>query len=80
MLYEVITLDFSAVFNNNLWFGSGSFIVLDETNCIVDITKYYIDFINKESCGKCIPCREGSQRLLEILTRITEKPRTGQKS
>lgn len=74
-----LRLDFSSVFKNNLWFGSGSFIVLDETNCIVDITKYYIDFINKESCGKCIPCREGSQRLLEILTRITEKPRTGQK-
>ncbi len=74
-----LRLDFSSIYKNNLWFGSGSFIVLDTTNCIIDITKYYIDFIHKESCGKCIPCREGSQRLLEILTRITEKPKTGHK-
>ncbi|MDR2010558.1 MAG: 4Fe-4S binding protein [Bacteroidales bacterium] len=71
-----MNIDFDTFNNNNMWFGSGSFLVLDEENCIVDVTKYYIDFINNESCGKCIPCREGSQRLLEILTRITERPRT----
>lgn len=58
----------------SLWFGSGSFVILNENNCIIDITKYYLDFLNKESCGKCIPCREGTQQLLEIIKRITEKP------
>jgi NADH:ubiquinone oxidoreductase subunit F (NADH-binding) len=74
-----ICLDYSTLNNTNFLFGSGSFLVLDSANCIVDVTKYYINFINKESCGKCIPCREGSQRLLEILTRITEKPKSGHK-
>jgi NADH:ubiquinone oxidoreductase subunit F (NADH-binding) len=69
-----LSIDYNTIKNSNLWFGSGSFLVLDDSNCIVDLTKYYIEFINNESCGKCIPCREGSQRLLEILTRITEKP------
>jgi NADH:ubiquinone oxidoreductase subunit F (NADH-binding)/Pyruvate/2-oxoacid:ferredoxin oxidoreductase delta subunit len=71
-----LNIDFDTLNSGALWFGSGSFLVIDETNCIVDITRYYIDFINNESCGKCIPCREGAQRLLEILTRITEKPKT----
>lgn len=69
-------LDYDSLSEGCLWFGSGSFVILDSTNCIVDITKYYINFLNNESCGKCIPCREGSQRLLEILNRITEKPGT----
>ncbi|MDD2634436.1 MAG: NADH-ubiquinone oxidoreductase-F iron-sulfur binding region domain-containing protein [Bacteroidales bacterium] len=69
-----INLDYETIFKNNLWLGSGSFLLLDKTNCIIDITKYFIKFVNNESCGKCIPCREGSQRLLEILNRISEKP------
>lgn len=48
---------------------------MDQHSCMVDITKYYIDFIQKESCGKCIPCREGTQRMLEILEKITKIPK-----
>ena len=52
--------------------GSGGMIVMDEDNCMVDIAKFYMDFITEESCGKCTPCRVGSKRLLELLTDITE--------
>ena len=52
--------------------GSGGMIVLDETDCMVDIAKFYLEFTVEESCGKCTPCRIGNRRMLEILTRITE--------
>ena len=52
--------------------GSGGMIVLDDTACMVDFARYFLSFTSKESCGKCAPCRIGTQRLLEILTRITE--------
>ena len=52
--------------------GSGGMIVLDDTACMVDFARYFLSFTSKESCGKCAPCRLGTQRLLEILTRITE--------
>jgi NADP-reducing hydrogenase subunit HndC len=52
--------------------GSGGAIVMDEDNCMVDVAKFYMEFICDESCGKCSPCRIGTKRLLEILTRITE--------
>jgi len=52
--------------------GSGGMIVLDDTACMVDFARYFLSFTAKESCGKCAPCRVGTQRLLEILTRITE--------
>lgn len=52
--------------------GSGGMIVLDDTACMVDFARYFLAFTSKESCGKCAPCRIGTQRLLEILTRITE--------
>ncbi|MFV0499894.1 MAG: NADH-ubiquinone oxidoreductase-F iron-sulfur binding region domain-containing protein [Bacilli bacterium] len=51
--------------------GSGGMIVLDETDCIVDIAKFYLDFTCEESCGKCTPCRIGTKRLLEILEKIS---------
>ncbi|MBO5973728.1 MAG: 4Fe-4S binding protein, partial [Clostridia bacterium] len=47
-------------------------IVMDEDNCMVDVAKFYMEFICDESCGKCSPCRIGTKRMLEILTRITE--------
>ena len=72
-------LDYNTLGDGCLWFGSGSFTILDSTNCVIDLTKYFISFLNNESCGKCIPCREGTSRLLDILTRITEKPSSGQK-
>ncbi|MFH0903784.1 MAG: NADH-quinone oxidoreductase subunit NuoF [Methanobacteriota archaeon] len=52
--------------------GSGGMIVMDEDNCMVDIARYYINFLQEESCGKCAPCREGLFRLGEILTDITK--------
>ena len=47
-------------------------IVMDEDTCMVDVARYFIDFLRDESCGKCLPCREGLRALLDILTRITE--------
>jgi NADH:ubiquinone oxidoreductase subunit F (NADH-binding) len=52
--------------------GSGGMIVLDEDNCMVDVAKFYLDFICDESCGKCSPCRIGTKRMLELLTKITD--------
>ena len=55
--------------------GSGGLVVMDEDTCMVDLAKYFMQFITSESCGKCIPCREGTKRLLEILERITKSYR-----
>lgn len=52
--------------------GSGGMIILDEDNCMVDVARFYMDFIVDESCGKCTPCRIGTKRLLEMLNLITE--------
>ncbi len=52
--------------------GSGGMIVMDEDNCMVDVAKFFLEFVSHESCGKCSPCRIGTKRLLEILTKITE--------
>jgi len=52
--------------------GSGGMVVMDETTCMVDIARYFLDFTQKESCGKCVQCRLGSKRMLEILERICE--------
>ena len=52
--------------------GSGGLVVMDEDTCMVDVAKFFLNFTQSESCGKCTPCREGTKRMLEILTRITE--------
>ncbi len=52
--------------------GSGGMIVMDEDTCMVDVARYFIDFLTDESCGKCVPCREGLRQMHSILTRITE--------
>ncbi len=52
--------------------GSGGMIVMDEDHCMVDIAKFFLEFTVDESCGKCVPCRIGTRRMLDILTRITE--------
>ena len=52
--------------------GSGGVIVMDENTCMVDMARFFMEFIQDESCGKCTPCREGTRRLLEILERICE--------
>ena len=54
--------------------GAGGFVVIDETSCMVDLVRYYMEFIRRESCGKCIPCREGTGRMLEILESVIKKP------
>ena len=52
--------------------GSGGMVVMDEDNCMVDVARYFVEFTHSESCGKCVPCRVGGRRMLEILTRITD--------
>ncbi|MFZ7134267.1 MAG: NADH-quinone oxidoreductase subunit NuoF [Eubacteriales bacterium] len=52
--------------------GSGGLVCMDEDNCMVDVAKYFMEFVQDESCGKCVPCRLGTRRMLEILQRITE--------
>jgi NADH:ubiquinone oxidoreductase subunit F (NADH-binding)/NAD-dependent dihydropyrimidine dehydrogenase PreA subunit len=52
--------------------GSGGMVVADENNCMVDMAKYFLSFTQTESCGKCVPCREGTKRMLDILEKITE--------
>ena len=52
--------------------GSGGLVVMDEDTCMVDITRFFLEFVLGESCGKCTPCREGNKRMLDILNRITE--------
>ncbi len=65
-------IDFDNLVANGSMMGSGGAIVMDEDNCMVDVAKFYMEFICDESCGKCSPCRIGTKRMLEILTRITE--------
>ena len=52
--------------------GSGGMIVMDEDTCMVDIARYFLDFLTDESCGKCVPCREGMRQMLKVLTHITK--------
>ena len=65
-------IDFDNLVALGSMMGSGGAIVMDEDNCMVDVAKFYMEFICDESCGKCSPCRIGTKRMLEILTRITE--------
>ena len=65
-------IDFDNLVAKGSMMGSGGAIVMDEDNCMVDVAKFYMEFICDESCGKCSPCRIGTKRMLEILTRITE--------
>lgn len=65
-------IDYESLMAIGSMMGSGGMIVMDEDNCMVDIAKFYLEFSVDESCGKCTPCRIGTKRLLEILTRITQ--------
>jgi NADH-quinone oxidoreductase subunit F len=67
-----LTVDFDELSKVGSMMGSGAMIVMDEGNCMVDIAKYFIQFLEEESCGKCVPCREGLKRMSQILTGITE--------
>ncbi len=65
-------VDFDQLTKAGSMMGSGGMIVMDENTCMVDIAKYFINFLEGESCGKCVPCREGLKRMSQILTDITE--------
>jgi NADH:ubiquinone oxidoreductase subunit F (NADH-binding)/(2Fe-2S) ferredoxin/Pyruvate/2-oxoacid:ferredoxin oxidoreductase delta subunit len=65
-------VDFESLAKVGSIVGSGGMVVLDETDCMVNISKFFLEFTQAESCGKCVPCRIGTKRLLEILTRITK--------
>ena len=65
-------IDYDNLIQAGSMMGSGGMIVLDEDNCMVDVTRFYMEFIVEESCGKCTPCRVGTKRLLEMLTKITK--------
>ncbi|MFO7828801.1 MAG: NADH-quinone oxidoreductase subunit NuoF [Bacteroidales bacterium] len=65
-------VDYDSVNATGAIMGSGGMVVMDETTCMVDIARFFLDFTRKESCGKCTFCRIGTKRMLEILTRITE--------
>jgi NADH:ubiquinone oxidoreductase subunit F (NADH-binding)/Pyruvate/2-oxoacid:ferredoxin oxidoreductase delta subunit/(2Fe-2S) ferredoxin len=71
-----LPVDFDVLRENGIAMGSGGLIIIDETTCMVDFVRFYMEFIHKESCGKCIPCREGTGRMLEILENIIRKPNT----
>jgi NADH-quinone oxidoreductase subunit F len=64
-------IDFENLTKYGAMMGSGGMVVVDETTCMVDFAKFFFKFTAEESCGKCVPCRVGTQRMLEILERIT---------
>ena len=70
--YLDTSIDYDSLARAGSIMGSGGMIVIDEDSCMVDIAKFFLEFTQNESCGKCTPCREGTKRMLEILTRITE--------
>lgn len=67
-----IPIDYDNLLAIGSMMGSGGLIVMDEDNCMVDIAKFFLEFTVDESCGKCTPCRIGTKRLLELLTKVTE--------
>lgn len=67
-------IDIDLLLEKEMILGSGGVQVLDDTVCIVDLVKYFMHFIRNESCGKCIPCREGSNRMYQILDNISKRP------
>jgi NADH:ubiquinone oxidoreductase subunit F (NADH-binding)/Pyruvate/2-oxoacid:ferredoxin oxidoreductase delta subunit len=69
-----IPIDYEAMKENGLGMGAGGFVIIDDSTCMVDLVRYYMDFVHNESCGKCIPCREGTSRMLEILEGVIRKP------
>lgn len=69
-----LQIDFGVFEDQHLIMGSGGMVVMDEDTCIIDMVKYFINFLQNESCGKCIPCREGTNRMYEILKEITQRP------
>ena len=67
-----LPIDYEALTTAGSMMGSGGMVVMDEDTCMVDVARYFMEFLEEESCGKCFPCREGTQRLREILNRISQ--------
>jgi NADH:ubiquinone oxidoreductase subunit F (NADH-binding)/(2Fe-2S) ferredoxin/NAD-dependent dihydropyrimidine dehydrogenase PreA subunit len=65
-------IDYESLTELGAMMGSGGMVVCDEDTCMVDLAKYFMTFVQEESCGKCVPCRLGTRAMLEVLTRITE--------
>jgi len=65
-------IDFDTLAQVGAIMGSGGMVVMDDTTCMVEVARYFTEFVQNESCGKCVPCRIGTRRMLEALTRITE--------
>ena len=65
-------VDFDSLTKIGSMMGSGGMVVMDDTTCMVDMAKFFLSFTEDESCGKCVPCRIGTKRMFEMLTRITE--------
>lgn len=65
-----ISMDFDSLEAAGAMVGSGGLVVLDEDSCMVEVARFFMDFTQRESCGKCVPCREGTKRMLEILEKI----------
>ena len=71
-----IDIDYESLKRVGAMMGSGGLVVMDDQTCMVDVAKFFMDFNQRESCGKCIPCREGTRRMLEVLQRITRSRRS----
>lgn len=67
-----LPIDYERLTEVGSMMGSGGMVVMDEDTCMVDVARYFMDFLRDESCGKCLSCREGTQRMFEILSRICE--------
>jgi len=67
-----LPIDYEALTEAGSMMGSGGMVVMDEDTCMVDVARYFMEFLEDESCGKCFPCRKGTQRMREILTRISQ--------
>lgn len=65
-------MDFDSLIKIGAMIGSGGLVVMDEDTCMVEVARFFMNFTQRESCGKCVPCREGTKRMLEILERIVE--------
>ena len=71
-----LPLDFDSLKSIGAMIGSGGLVVMDEDTCMVETARFFMEFTQKESCGKCVPCREGTKRMLETLTRIVDNKGT----
>lgn len=67
-------VDYDLMREKGIGMGAGGFVIIDESTCMVDLVRFYMEFMHNESCGKCIPCREGTSRMLEILEGVIKKP------